>query len=116
LRLALKNYPNQHWREICEDASTACSDFGTIYKGGTVKRWWQIFWEKDTFHHPWGQMATTSLYWQKLQAFFHKNPNLHKEFVKYCTLNLQDLNVNLAREYVSNKLIPAAIADINQPA
>ena len=63
-------------------------------------------------------MATTSLYWQKLPAFFHKNPNLHKKFVKYCTLNQQDLNVNLTREYVSSKFIPAAaaIADINQPA
>jgi len=112
LRLALKNYPNQCWWEICEGAATACSDFGTIYKGQTVKQWWQIFQEKDAFHHHRGQMATTSLYWLKLPAFFCEYPALHKKFVKYCTLNLQDLNVNLAWQYVSDKLIPAAIADL----
>jgi len=61
-------------------------------------------------------VATTSLYQQNLPAFFCENPDLYEKFVKYCTLNLQDLNINLTREYVSNKLAPAVIVNINQPA
>ena len=80
---------------------------------------WQIFREIDTFLSPWGQMAATSMYQQRLPPFFHENPDLHtQKNMKYCTSNLQDLTTNLAREYVSDKLMPAAFANNennNQP-
>jgi len=38
------------------------------------------------------------------------NEDLKRKFVRFCTQNVTDLNINLAREYIINTLLPEAFA------
>jgi hypothetical protein len=43
-----------------------------------------------------------------LPPFLCDNEDLHQKFVKHCTNNLGDLSIEMAREWIIEKLIPAA--------
>jgi hypothetical protein len=43
-----------------------------------------------------------------LPPFLCDNEDLHETFVKHCTNNLGDLSIEMAKEWIIEKLIPAA--------
>jgi len=73
-----------------------------------VQRWWSIFKVKNSFPHPRGEEAVTKASKDILPPFLWENEDLHQKFIKHCTNNLGDLSIDMAREWIVDKLIPVA--------
>ena len=108
LKSALNYYPTKPWSKCCKDACNACHLFATPYKERQVQRWWNAFKVKNCFPHPRGEEAHTKKTKDVLPPFLRDNEDLHQKFVKHCTNNLGDLSIEMAREWIIEKLIPAA--------
>ena len=104
LSSALTSYPTKTWLQCCEDASNTCKVFATPYKARSVMNWWHEFRKNDAFPHPRGLNGVFKRAKERLPPFLADNEDLLKKFVSYCTANLSDLSVDLAREYVIEQL------------
>ncbi len=80
----------------------------TAYCGRTIEDWWASLRVKNAFPHPHGMEAAMKPASSKLPPILHDNEDLRRKFVRYCTQNVTDLNIDNAREYIINTLFPAA--------
>jgi len=103
--MALNNYPKMTWTDCCKQASATCSEITTPYCWRTILDWWSIYKINDGFIHPRGEGQIKKSK-ENLPPFFRDNEDLHKKFVRYCTSNLNDLSIDLAKEYDIDHLIP----------
>jgi hypothetical protein len=62
----------------------------------------------NCFPHPRGIESSSKKSKERLPPFLRDNEDLHTKFVRHCTLNLADLSIDLAREFVIDTLIPEA--------
>jgi hypothetical protein len=105
---ALLSYPTKTWIQCCQDASNSCSINTTSYSTRTIADWWQIFRQKNAsriheeLSHP--QKSPKNGF----HLFFETTKICTQNFVRHCTLNLADLSIDLAREFVIDTLIPEA--------
>jgi hypothetical protein len=75
------------------------------YSGRTVEDWWTTFREKNSFPHPCGEEAAFKQSTARLPPILRDNDDLQQNFVRFCTLHLTDLSIDLAREYICDTLI-----------
>jgi hypothetical protein len=108
LTSALKSYPTKIWPGCCEDACNACKLFATPYKPRQVQRWWSIFKINYCFPHPRGEEANTKKSKDILPPFLCNNEDLHQKLIKHCMTDLCDLTIDMAKEYITDTLIPMA--------
>jgi hypothetical protein len=73
-----------------------------------IEEWCSTFREKNAFPHPRVLDASFKPQSAMLPPVLHYNVDLKRKFVRFCTQNVTDLNTNIAREYVSNILLPTA--------
>ncbi len=89
------------------DASKTCSIITNKYCHRTIADWWAIFKVNNAFPHPCG-IEVNSDKKVLLPPILHDNEDLRQKFVRFCTHNLTDLNIDVAREYIIDALLPEA--------
>jgi hypothetical protein len=87
-------------------AALSMSIISTPYNECTVRDWWAIFKVKNCFPHPRGPEGNIKKSKERIPPFLAENEDLHSKFVRHCTNNLNDLSIELAKEYVTETLIP----------
>jgi hypothetical protein len=108
LTTALNEYPSKTWMQCCMDASKTCSIFTNQYCCQTIADWWAIFKVNNAFPHPCGIEVNSDKKKGLLPPILRDNEDLRRKFVRFCTHNLTDLNIDVAREYIIGTLLPEA--------
>jgi len=98
----------KNWTQCCEEACNTCKLLTTSYTPRTIQNWWQEFRQSDCFPHSRGFEASIKKAKDRIPPFLHDNEDMQQKFIRHCTNNLSDLPIDLAKEYVTDVLIPSA--------